>query len=103
MYAILRRYACDPAKRSQARAALAEVSRLHEAQPGYVGSLVIDGGESWLAVNLWDTAQAAAAGREAIGSQVRRVLGPLEAGPSEVVAVGPVVESAGRPIPGSAR
>lgn len=103
MYAILRRYACDPAKRDQARSALAEVRRLHEAQPGYVGSLVIETGESWIAVNLWETEQAAAAGREAIGPRVRGLLGPLGAGPSELLAAGQVVDSAGGPIPRPAR
>jgi hypothetical protein len=61
-------------------------------QPGYAGSLVIDDGNRSIAVNLWDDEQAAAAGRTAIGPQVQRLLEPLMAGPSELIAAGEVLE-----------
>jgi hypothetical protein len=52
MYAIVRRYEYNPARVADARAALAEVDALHEAQPGYVGNLLIDDGRCWTVVNL---------------------------------------------------
>ncbi len=91
MYAVLRQYRYDAAKLAGAERALSDAQALHAAQPGYVGSFVVDDGERLTAVNLWATEQAAAAGRTAIGEQVQRLLEPLMAGPSEVIAVGEVV------------
>jgi hypothetical protein len=91
MYAILRRYAYNPAKLAETKTALAEVQALHASQPGYAGSLVIDDGQHLTAVNLWESESAADAGREAIGSQVRRLLEPLMEGSSELIAAGEAV------------
>jgi hypothetical protein len=63
----------------------------HASRPGYTGSLVIDDGHHLLAVNLWDDEQTATAGRESIGPQVQRLLEPLMAAESELVAVGEVL------------
>jgi hypothetical protein len=93
MYAIVRSYAYDPTKPANVEQALAEVQALHAGQPGYVGGLVIDGGQRLIAVNLWESEQAAAAGRAAIGEPVQRLLEPLMRGASEVIAVGEVVAS----------
>ncbi len=91
MHAILRRYAYDPARLGDARGALARVRQLHEQQPGYVGSYLIDDGTHWVALNLWQSEQAAGAGRDAIGAQVRHLLEPFVAGEPRLIAVGPVV------------
>jgi hypothetical protein len=93
MYAIVRQYRYDAAERAAAHQAAGKSQELHAAQPGYVGSVVIDDGQTLTAVNSWDTEQAAAAGRQAIGEQVGRLLEPHAVGPSELTAVGEVVRS----------
>jgi hypothetical protein len=93
MYAILRQFPYDPRKLADGKRALAEVQALHAGQPGYAGSLVIDDGQRFTAVNLWYSEQAADAGREAIGPSVQRLIEPLMAGPSELLAAGEVLVS----------
>lgn len=93
MYAILRQYTYDPAKLSEADEALAAVQGLHQAQPGYAGSIVVDDGQRFTAVNLWQTEHDAAAGRGAIGAQVRRLLEPVMTTPSQLLGAGEVVAS----------
>lgn len=93
MYAIVRQYEYQPDRLADAEPVLAEIARLHAAQPGYAGSLVIDDGRRLIAVNLWDSEQAAAVGRSAIGPPVQRLLEPLMAGPSEPIAAGKVIAS----------
>lgn len=88
MYAILRQFRYDPGKLVNRPQVLAKTEALHASQPGYEGSLVIDDGQRLIALNLWETAQAAAAGREAIGDHVQRLLQPLMAGPPELIAAG---------------
>jgi hypothetical protein len=90
MYAIVRQFDYEPGMLAGAQPALAEVARLHSTQPGYAGSLVIDAGERLIAVNLWDSAQAAIAGRTAIGLSVQRLLEPLAAAPPQLIAAGEV-------------
>jgi len=93
MYAIVRQYAYDAAKHAAVGQALSDAQALHAGQPGYAGSVVIDDGQRMTAVNLWETEEAAAAGRSAIGEQVQRLLEPPMAGASELIAVGEVVAS----------
>jgi hypothetical protein len=90
MYAIIRQYVYEPGSRRQA---LAQVQALHAAQPGYVGSLVVDDGRRLTAVNLWESEADAAAGRAAIGSSVQRLLEPLMAGGSQLLSAGGVMAS----------
>jgi hypothetical protein len=68
MYAIVRRYAYDPAAIASAGQALAAAQELHTPQPGYAGSIVVDDGQHFIAVNLWQSEHDAAAGRAAIGN-----------------------------------
>lgn len=92
MFAVVRRTAYDPAQLAQVRERLAEFQPLHADQPGYRGTLVVDAGDGrWLTVNLWETQEQATAALPAVGPAVRRLLGPLQAGPSEVLGAGPVV------------
>jgi hypothetical protein len=42
MYAVLRLNSFDPAKLAASREQLEEFDRVHAAQPGYVGSVVVD-------------------------------------------------------------
>jgi heme-degrading monooxygenase HmoA len=93
MYAIVRRYAHDPAAIASAGQALAAAQELHTTQPGYAGSIVIDDGQHFIAVNLWQSEHDAAAGRAAIGEQVQHLLEPLMATPSQLLGAGEVVAS----------
>ena len=91
MYAIVRRYACDPAAIASAGQALAAAQELHTTQPGYAGSIVVDDGQHFIAVNLWQSEHDAVAGRAAIGTQVQRLLEPLMATASQLLGAGEVV------------
>ncbi|HEY2549155.1 MAG TPA: hypothetical protein VGI64_01110 [Streptosporangiaceae bacterium] len=110
MYAIVRQHEyrapASPEERqafAQAQAqAQARARALHSAQPGYVGSLVVDDGHQLTTVNLWQSEQDAAAGREVIGAQVQRLLEPLMAAPSRMIAAGPVLDSDQGGLPGLA-
>jgi hypothetical protein len=90
MYAIVRQYEYEPTKLASAAPTLTEVAELHASQPGYAGSLLIDDGSRLIAVNLWDSEQAAAAGRATIGPRVQRLLEPLAAAPTRLIAAGEV-------------
>jgi heme-degrading monooxygenase HmoA len=91
MCAIVRRYACDPAAITSAGQALAAAQELQTTQPGYAGSIVVDDGQHFIAVNLWQSEHDAVAGRAAIGMQVQRLLEPLTATPSQLLGAGEVV------------
>jgi hypothetical protein len=93
MYAIIRQYRYDPAARDRAGQLIAQAQALHAGQPGYAGSLTVDDGQQLTAVNLWHTEPDAAAGRAAIGPRVQRLLEPLMASPSQLLAAGQVVAS----------
>jgi hypothetical protein len=91
MYAIIRKNTYDPGKLAQAGPALAEFQALHAAQPGYAGSVDIDTGHGQrIIINLWQSQQDARAGMTVLVSHVERLLGPLMAGPSELVGSGEV-------------
>ena len=91
MYAIIRKNTYDPGKLAQAGNALAEFQALHAAQPCYVGSIDVDIGQGQrIIVNLWQTQQDAHAGMTVLIPHVQRLLGPLTAGPSELVGSGEV-------------
>ena len=62
-----------------------------QPQPGYAGSIVVDDGQHFIAVNLWQSEHDAAAGRAAIGTQVQRLLEPLMATPAQLLGAGEVV------------
>lgn len=91
MYAIVRKQPFDATKLAEASEALAEFETAHAAQPGYAGYIVVDIGDGYLMVTLWETPQHAAAGRAALGPLVQRRLEPLMTGPSELQGVGEVV------------
>ncbi len=77
MHAILRRYPYDAANPPDVASVLTDAQDLHVSQGGYVGSLVVDDGRHLIAINLWETEQAAAEGRAAIGPKVQRLFGPF--------------------------
>ena len=91
MYAIIRKNTYDPGKLAQAGPALAEFQALHAAQPGYAGSIDVDTGQGQrLIVILWHTEQHARAAMTVLLPHVQRLLGPLMAGPSQLLAAGEV-------------
>ena len=91
MYAIIRKNTYDPGKLAQAGPALAEFQALHAAQPGYAGSIDVDTGQGQrLIVNLWHTEQHARAAMTVLLPHAQRLLGPLMAGPSQLLAAGEV-------------
>jgi hypothetical protein len=94
MYAVLRLNSFDPAKLAVSADRLEEFDRIHAAQLGYVGSVAVDlGAGRRFALNLWETEQHSAAALQILAPEVRRLLGPLMAGPSQLIGAGPVISS----------
>ena len=93
MYAVLRLNTYDPDRLAAGADRVARFDRLHAAQPGFLGSAVVDLGEGRrFHLNLWESAEAAEAGRRALGPAVEELLGPLMAAPSQLVGAGSVVD-----------
>ena len=94
MYAVLRLNSFDPVKLAVSADGLEEFDKIHAAQPGYVGSVVVDLGEGRrFVLNLWETEQHGAAALQVLGPEVGRLLGPLMAAPSQLIGAGPVLSS----------
>jgi hypothetical protein len=94
MFAVLRVNTFDPDKLSASEHLIAEFDRVHAAQPGYVGSVVVDLGRGRrFALNLWDSIEDSQAALSVLGPEVNRLLGPLMAAPSEFIGAGAVIAS----------
>jgi len=94
MYAVMRLNSFDPTLLAASRDKLEEFDRVHAAQPGYVGGVVVDLGEGRrFVLNLWESEERSAAALSVLGPEVGRLLGPLMAGPSELIGVGTVISS----------
>lgn len=94
MYAILRVNSFDPDKLAAARDRLDEFDRIHSAQPGYVGSAVVElGSGRRFVLNLWQSAEHSEAALTILGPEVNRLLGPLMLGPSEFIGAGTVIST----------
>ena len=92
MYAILRINNYDPEASAAVTERMAEFDRLHAAQPGFVGSAVVDlGGGSRFLLNLWASAGASRAGLRVLAPEVERLLVPLMSAPSQFLGAGPVL------------
>ncbi len=92
MYAIVRMNTYDEQKLAAAAEQLQEFDRLHAAQPGFLGSVVVDVGEGRrFVVNLWDSQEASRSGQQVLVPEVQRLLAPLMAEPSRFLGAGPVV------------
>ena len=91
MYAIIRKNVFDPDKLAHAASTLAEFRALHSAQPGYAGGIEIDTGNGErVVVNLWQTEHHASAGMAVLIPHVHRLMEPLMAAPSQLIAAGEV-------------
>ena len=93
-YAVLRKTRYDPDALAGAEAELEEFQRIHAAQPGYAGNIVIDaGGGTRFTLTLWESEQRAAEARAALGPVVQQLLDPLLVEPAQLLAVGTVLAS----------
>ena len=91
MYAVVRRIILVPGAAEQGSDDRDEVRTVHERQPGFVGTLDIDQGDGrHVVVNLWESAEAAEAGRKIVGPVAARTMEKLTAEPPELLAVGEV-------------
>jgi hypothetical protein len=94
MYAVLRLNSFDPAKLVVSADMLEEFEKIHAAQPGYVGSVVVDLGTGRrFALNLWESEQHSVSALQVLGPEVGRLLGPLMVAPSQLIGAGPVLSS----------
>lgn len=92
MYAVLRLNAFDPDKLAESANQLEEFDRIHTAQPGFAGSVVVDlGSGRRFMVNLWQSEDASKAAFERLMPEVDRLLTPLLSERSEFVGAGPVI------------
>jgi hypothetical protein len=92
MYAVLRLNSFDPAKLAVAADKLEEFDKIHAAQSGYVGSIVVElGAGRRFALNMWESEQHSAAALQVLGPEVGRLLGPLMAAPSQLIGTGTVL------------
>ena len=95
MYAVIRKLKYDNNRLAAGgQRQLDEFSAIHERQPGFRGSLVIqvDDG-STVALNIWESEADAVAGLEVLRPAVQRLLEPLLEQPAVLVGAGPVVDN----------
>jgi hypothetical protein len=94
LYAVVRVNTFDLARLAAAAEELGQFDRVHAAQPGYQGGLVVDlqGGRR-LVVNLWQSEEHSNQARATLGPQVGRVLDPLLVRPSEFLGAGAVLSA----------
>jgi|ERR671933_409290 hypothetical protein len=91
MYGVIRVNQYDPAKLAEGQVQLDEFQALHDRQPGALGTLIVDAGDNrWITINLWESQERATAALPGLVPEVRRLLEPLLAGPSQLIAAGPV-------------
>jgi hypothetical protein len=93
MYAVVRLNSFDPVKLADSTS-LEQFDQIHRAQPGYVGTVVVDlqAGRR-LALNLWESEEHSAAALSVVGPEVGRLLEPLMSQPSELVGAGTVLST----------
>jgi len=93
MYAVVRLNSFDPVKLADSTS-LEQFDQIHRAQPGYVGTVVVDlqAGRR-LALNLWESEEHSAAALSVVGPEVGRLLEPLMSQPSELVGTGTVLST----------
>jgi hypothetical protein len=92
VYAVVRETPYDPDRLTQGSSELDEFQRLHAAQPGYEGNVVVDTSDGRrITLTLWASEAHSTAARHALEPEVRRLLTPLMAAPSRIIGVGPVV------------
>ncbi len=103
MYAVVRLNSYDPNNNlADAADQLEQFDKLHAAQPGYAGTVVVDVQTGRrLVLNLWESEEHSAAALSGLGPEVGWVLNPLMSNPSELVGVGTVIFTDLTPSTGS--
>jgi len=93
MYAVVRLNSFDPVKLTDSPA-LEQFDQIHRAQPGYIGTIVVDlhAGRR-LVLNLWESEEHSAAALSVVGPEVGRLLEPLMSRASEFVGAGTVIST----------
>ncbi len=92
MYAVTRLNSFDLTRLAAAGDKLEQFDQVHRAQPGYVGTVVVDLQAGLrLVLNLWESQEHSAAALSVLGHEVGRVLNPLMSAPSELVGAGTVI------------
>ncbi len=94
MYAVVRLNSFHPSKLSASGDTLEQFDRIHAAQPGYVGTVVVDlqAGRR-LVINLWESEGHAAEALSVLGPEVRRLLNSIMSKPSELLGAGTVIST----------
>ena len=91
MYAVVRDNQYDHARLARGRAQLEEFQAVHDRQPGALGTLIVDAGnDRWISINLWESQEHAMAALPGLVPEVQRLIEPLLAAPSQLIAAGPV-------------
>lgn len=91
MYAIVRRITLPTEIDASGSRDLREFQAVHERQPGFIGALEVDEGDGRrLLVNLWESREAAEAGRRNVAPVAATKVVPQAAEPPEFIAAGPV-------------
>ena len=94
MYAVVRETQYNPDRLTQGSSELDEFQRLHAAQPGYEGNVVVDTSDGRrITLTLWASEAHSTAARLVLEPEVRRLLAPLMAAPSRIIGVGSVVSA----------
>ena len=92
MYAVFRETRYAPDTKIEQTEAFKEFQDRHAKQPGYIGTLVSNVGESrYLSVTLWETEKDMNNAREALAPVVADLLGPVMTAPAKLLGTGPVV------------
>lgn len=92
MYSVIRENFYDLQKLARSDKQMQEFNRIHAAQPGYRGNIVVDLGQGhMLVVSIWESEAMAHAAREKLGPEIERLLVPVMEKPSHLVGAGEVV------------
>lgn len=94
MYAVLRMNSFDPNQLAASSESLERFDKIHTAQPGYAGSVVVDLGEGRrFVLNLWDSEESSTSALSVLEPEIGRLVSPLLVSPSELIGVGTVISS----------
>jgi hypothetical protein len=91
MYAVVRDNQYDPAGLADGQNQLDTFQELHDRQPGALGTLVVDAGNHRrIVINLWESQAQANAALPGLVPEIQRLIEPLLAAPSQLIATGAV-------------
>lgn len=92
MYAVVRMNSFDAGKLGALGERLDQFNEIHAAQPGYLGSMVVDLQASGsLVINLWLSEKHATDALSVLAPEAARLLTPLMSAPSKFIGAGTVI------------